>query len=133
MPITEFQKAFLTSCRNKNLTKDDAFKEFRKPPDHEGYLAFADRINDEDGWECAGCGWKVGDEGTYILIPTQVVPASFGGTDDEDNLLPLCSRCNGRALAHNEVLKKQWVRDAEVRKQQGKSLPPFPPATLEVR
>lgn len=42
-------------------------------------------------WHCAYCGKK-----PNILTVDHVVPRSTGGTNDISNLLPACSRCNGR-------------------------------------
>lgn len=46
-------------------------------------------------YQCAFCGKKGGANNTVLSID-HIVPVSHGGTDDQDNLISACRKCNKR-------------------------------------
>lgn len=57
------------------------------------------KILDRDGHFCACCG------ATERLAIDHIVPVHFGGTNDEDNLQPLCTSCNSTKGDHASVIE----------------------------
>jgi 5-methylcytosine-specific restriction endonuclease McrA len=63
-----------------------------------------ERLAEAQNWRCCYCGNRMDGSGCEPNAPTfeHVIPRSLGGTDDEDNLVIACQRCN--ELRGNEPL-----------------------------
>lgn len=65
-----------------------------------GYLKHRDSVFDRDGNQCVYCG------STENLTLDHVIPISKGGSDDQDNLVCCCKRCNS---SKNDKLLSEWL------------------------
>ena len=105
MPVSERHREVMVRCRMERYRQRDKFSHLRLEPDLETYLAVADQYLD-DQWPCAGCGRL--PTPAHPHYPKHIRPPSFGGADEEDNLLPLCSRCHKAAMEEDEA-RMRWV------------------------
>lgn len=59
---------------------------------------------ERDGWICAYCGKALdGDDATV----DHVIAKANGGTDDPDNLIAACRRCNG-TKSDRQLYRMPW-------------------------
>ncbi|MGX9346374.1 HNH endonuclease [Microbacterium sp. KNMS] len=61
-------------------------------------------VLDRDGWQCQYCHKHL--EGTDATAD-HIIPKNAGGTDDLDNLVASCRRCNG-IKSDNLVARMPW-------------------------
>ncbi|MCA6430306.1 MAG: HNH endonuclease [Cytophagales bacterium] len=66
------------------------------------YTAMKRQLREKWSYECAYCGAK---EKTKELTLDHVIPLAHGGTDDYNNLVPACSRCN---LDKSDTPLEEW-------------------------
>jgi hypothetical protein len=63
----------------------------------------AHRIWSRDGWACLHCA------SVTELVVDHIIPISFGGTNDDDNLQTLCHSCNTRKARTEKPAQKRRV------------------------
>lgn len=67
-------------------------------------------VLDRDGWQCAYCHKHL--EGRDATVD-HIIPNNAGGTDELDNLLACCRRCNGiksdQVVARMPWFNPRWL------------------------
>jgi 5-methylcytosine-specific restriction endonuclease McrA len=60
--------------------------------------ALRERLSEAQNWRCCYCGDRMDGQKNDPNAPTfeHVVPKSQGGSNEEDNLVIACQRCNNR-------------------------------------
>lgn len=101
------QEWLLRDCRRRRFKPQDRhFGPLRVEPDMPVFLAIARAFTDE-AWPCAGCGLEpVAGRPNW---PKHVLPPSWGGLDEPDNLLPLCRECMRTAQQIDIALMEEWA------------------------
>lgn len=84
-------------------------------------LKLRDRVLEKTGGKCAYCGkplyvkrrGRVGGDGEEPLTVDHVVPRFHGGSDEIDNLLPSCKRCNSTKdiYGFEEFRRRAWAQN----------------------
>lgn len=87
----QFKRQFDEAFRSKERTK--YLKRFRKLIENGGSHTDSEwnAIREAYGYMCVGCGET---EPTIKLTRDHIIPLSKGGTDNIDNIQPLCGPCN---------------------------------------
>lgn len=108
----------LIKCRADRYGANDYFAPMRKVPDMESYLSFAQHCIDKLV-ACADCGRTPSEQ--HPTLPKHILAPCYGGGDEWENLIPLCSACHYAAM-REELEGMEIYEETDRRRRTDKEL-----------